>query len=135
MTLKQQQVVSAQVILKSMSGKSPGARGAITAQNIRDFVPTAEIIERVRGFFRMAGFEAGPVVGNSFSITGLARTFESIFKTRLRRQERGGIKSIRNDGSGSYELPLQGLPQGVAELVEAVTFTPPPDFGPTNFGP
>ena len=31
------------------------------------------------------------------------------------------------------ELPLGGLPEEVAGAIDAVTFTPPPDFGPTNF--
>jgi hypothetical protein len=60
----------------------------------------------------------GDMVGNSFSITAPESTFERVFGTR---------------GAGSLELPLHALPKTLTDHVEAVTFTPPPDFGPTNF--
>jgi len=89
----------------------------------------------VRDAFTAAGFDVGAVVGNSFSISAPASVFENLFKTHLRHKQEGGIVSARVQESGSFELPPQALPWSVAKNVQAVTFTPPPDFGPTRFGP
>ena len=34
---------------------------------------------------------------------------------------------------GTLELSLEGLPDEAARRIQAVTFTPPPDFGPTDY--
>jgi hypothetical protein len=78
--------------------------------------------KRLKSFFREAGFKLGPYVGISFSISGPTQLFERFFRTRL-----AALKS--------YELPLNSLPKEVASMIEAVTFTPPPDFGPSGSGP
>jgi hypothetical protein len=126
-------VISAQVVLRSPSGKP--AVHQVTAANIREFLPVPEIASSVRTAFTTAGFQVGPLVGNSFSISATVRVFENLFNIHLRHQREGGVASVRVQESGSYELPLQTLPRGIIENVEAVTFTPPPDFGPTRFGP
>lgn len=77
----------------------------------------------------------GPVVGNSFSITAPADTFRKVFDAQLRYEDKTGVQAMQKDGSSSYELPLNELPRAVTRQIEAVTFTPPPEFGPTNFGP
>jgi len=134
MNLGKKQIVSAQVVLQPASGKSSGAQIAITSENIRDFLPSQEAVAITRKAFVEAGFEVSEVVANSFSITGPVSMFEKVLKTRLRREsESGAVKAVRADGSATFELPLKGLPKEVAQVVEAVTFTPPPDFGPTNF--
>lgn len=135
MSLGKQQVVSAQVVLRPASGKSIRSQLAITAENIGDFLPSAETALTATQAFAAAGFEVGPVVGISFSITAPVETFEKVFDTHLRLEERGGIKAIGPDKSVSLELPLQALPKAITDNVEAVTFTPPPDFGPTEFMP
>ena len=132
MPSKKQQVVSAQVILQSASGKSPGGQTAITAENIRDYLPSAETAARARQAFASAGFEAGPVVGTSFSITAPIETFEKVFNTRLSLEKSGASSSVKTK-SGEYEISLRGLPKTLVEQVESVTFTPPPEFGPTSF--
>lgn len=132
MTDKKDQIVSAQAVLRPASGKS--IQGAtITAANVHEFAPSPEAAAKVKRSFADAGFEVGEVVGNSFSITAPASTFERTFKTRLRRREGGGIEAAQTRSSGSLELPLDVLPKSTADLIEAVTFTPPPDFGPTDF--
>jgi hypothetical protein len=35
--------------------------------------------------------------------------------------------------SSPYELPLASLPKSLKSVIEAVTFTPAPDFGPTRW--
>lgn len=92
-------VVSAQVILKS---KEP--------------------VEAARLLFREGGFELGPYVGISFSISGPPERFERFFGVRL-----GEMASL--------SFPLENLAGEVRESIEAVTFTPPPAFGPSGSGP
>jgi hypothetical protein len=135
MSLQPQQVITAQVVLRAASGKAPGGYSIITAENLKDFAPSEEAVARVQAALSTAGFETGPLVGNSFSITAPAGTFEKVFQTELRYREHGGIESVREAGSTSLELPLNALPPSIASLVVSVTFTPPPDFGPTRFGP
>ncbi|HEY7496781.1 MAG TPA: hypothetical protein VIH59_37460 [Candidatus Tectomicrobia bacterium] len=135
MSLQPQQVIAAQVVLRAASGKAPGGHSLITAETLKEFVPSEEAVARVKGAFRVAGFETGPLVGNNFSITAPVSTFEQVFQTELRSQEHGGIESVREDGSTSLELPLGALPPSIANSISSVTFTPPPDFGPTRFGP
>ncbi len=106
--------ISAQVVFR--------AKGPITAATLAANQPPKEAVEAARKLFRKAGFEPGPYVGISFSILGSRSLFEQFFGTRL-------------DKLQGYELPLDSLPKEVAALIEAVTFTPPPDFGPSGSGP
>jgi hypothetical protein len=73
------------------------------------------------------GFEVGPLVGTSFSISAPGEVFERVFGVKPRPGSKGML------ASGSYELPQDGLPLAVRNAVHAVTFTPPPDFGPRSF--
>lgn len=137
MSLDKRQAISAQVMLRSASGRVPDGMTAITSENIREFLPSKEAAARISRAFAGMGFEVGPTVGNSFSITGPAGSFERVFKTRLHQTKRGGIQCRKSedqdDGQPGEELPLNALPQAIASDVVAVTFTPPPDFGPSNF--
>ena len=130
--MEKSSLISAQVVLCSASKKSAG--GNITAANIREFLPQPETASSVRKAFTAAGFETGAVVGNSFSITAPVDVFERTFGAQIRIERKRGIESVALE-SGSYELPLHALPRSLSENVEVVTFTPPPDFGPTTFGP
>ena len=119
-----EKTVSAQVVLAAAGGEHPGPRTRITSANIAEWTPSAETIVRVSGELRDAGFEVGGCVGNSISITGAVRLFESCFHTKLR--EVGGGAQF-DDGS---ELAAQKIPAALRAQIAAVTFTPPPDFGP-----
>lgn len=110
--------LSAQVLLRSASGEAPAGDEVITAETLERHLPSAEAAERVRERLSRAGFEVGPLVGNSFSITAPVKTFEKVFGT--------GVREAAEQGR---EIPAAGLPREVA----AVTFTPPPDFGPTSY--
>jgi hypothetical protein len=133
MTQDNKQLISAQVLIRSASGKRLGRNTAITTQNIEDYAPSAEAVARAKRAFMDAGFEVGNLVGNSFSISAPISRFEKVFHTQLRHQERGGIEVAQASASARYELPLTNLPDHIADVVEAVIFTPPPDFGPTQF--
>ena len=119
--MQEPKLVSAQVVLRAGSGRPLDGKAAITTDQLESFAPAPEAVVQVQRVFREAAFEVGPMVGNSFSIAAPASTFERVFKTRLTMPPR------------TLELPLRALPNNVARLVEAVTFTPPPDFGPTGY--
>ena len=119
---KEEPTLSAQVLLKPESGRELTGESAITTETLGQYQPSPEAAERVRKRYARAGFEVGPLVGISFSITAPASAFEKVFKTR-----------IREAGKGDLELPKKALPRELAEDVAAVTFTPPPDFGPTSY--
>ena len=117
-------IISAQVVLAAASGARPGPRTTITSENIAEWAPSSETIVRVSAELRNAGFEVGGCVGNNMSITGAVRLFESYFHAQLREAD-GGVQF--NDGC---ELAARKIPSELRKQIAAVTFTPPPDFGP-----
>lgn len=133
MSFEKEQMMSAQVLLPAASGKPIDRETIITSENIQDFVPSLETVARAREAFAAAGFDVGENVGISFSISATVSTFEQVFETSLRQDDQGGVAALQDDGSVRYELPLGGLPELLSNLVVAVTFSPPPDFGPTEF--
>ena len=120
-----EKIVSAQVILPAAGGARPGLHTRITAENIHEWTPSAESIARVSGALRSLGFTIGECVGNSFAITGAARIFEAHFGTKL--AEAGGGMQFAGDGR---ELAAAKIPAPLRAQIAAITFTPPPDFGP-----
>jgi hypothetical protein len=121
--------VSAQVILRPASGASVDP-ATITAATIGQIQPAAAAVDAARRAFTNLEFEVGPFVGNSFSITAPAATFEKVFGVRLQPTAGGGISVVEPAGAASLELPLHRLPADLAKDIQAVTFTPPPAFGP-----
>ena len=119
--------ISAQVILRSASGRSPGPASAVTAANVADYAPSPDAARRVSHALEAFGFSVGPMVGNSFSITGPPELFERYFRAKVAK--RAG-RRLPED----LEIPLGALPKDIAGDVAAVTFSPPPDFGPGSFG-
>lgn len=133
MALDRQKVVSAQVVLRGASGRRPRGEIPITAANVGDFLPSSDSVTRATEAFARAGFQVGAVAGNSFSISAPVCTFEETFKARLRQKENGAIEVVSQGGEASYELPLSAVSNELAKPLESVTFTPPPDFGPTSY--
>jgi hypothetical protein len=130
MAKRKEQVLSAQVVLRPASGRKLGGDSAITAETLAQYQPSPEAAKRVREKLARAGFEIGPLVGNSFSITAPASTFQKFFATKVREAGKGGLEF---ESAGGMELAAEALPRSLAEDVAAVTFTPPPDFGPTSY--
>lgn len=124
--MKSDKIVSAQVVLAAAGGARPGPQTRITAENIHEWTPSAETVTRLTGELRAMGFEVGACVGNSMAITGAARLFESGFRTKLRESGRGGVQFA----DGGFELAPAKIPAVLQKQIAAVTFTPPPDFGP-----
>ncbi len=131
---KTEKILSAEVALQSASGKSINSQTAITSENIADYLPSSEVVEKARRAFTELGFEVSAPAGLGFSITAPASLFKKVFKIKTTSDKRGGIKAVAAKGAeGSYELPLKALPKELAQQVSVVTFSPPPDFGPGNF--
>lgn len=128
MTLEDRDVISAQVVLRSSSGRAPDGTSAVTAATLAEFAPAPEAVAAAVEGFRERGFEVGSTVGNSFSITAPAGTFRRVFGVPVHRTERGGLA-----GPGGEALRLDDLPGEISRLLAAVTFVPPPDFGPGSF--
>jgi hypothetical protein len=124
-----EKTVSAQVVLPAASGARPGPQTRITSKNLREWTPSPENIEHVAGALRRMGFNVGHTVGHSFSITGPARLFESAFGTKLSEEGKG----VKFAGDG-YELAQKKIPAALRDHIAAITFTPPPDFGPGATG-
>lgn len=100
---------------------------------IKDYLPSPESFDEAKRFFASSGFEAGTAIGNSFSIAASVSTFEHFFKVRLSPQDKSGIRAVLKNGSSVIELPLNVLPGKIKGMIMSVTFTPLPDFGPTDF--
>ncbi len=124
MSVKQ---ISAQVILKPASGQAIEPTTQITSENVAQFMPSPAAISKATRELRAKGFEVGPCVGNSFSITGPTSLFESVFKHSIQVKEH----QVTFTDSG-YELPKEKIPALLRQEVSHITFTAPPDFGPGN---
>jgi len=122
--MKLERIVSAQVVLAATGGARPGPQTRITSENIHQWTPPAQAVTRIAETLRAAGFEVGTFVGNSMSITGPVRLFESCFRTKL-REVAGSVEF-----SEGAELSAEKLPSELRADVVAVTFTRQPDFGP-----
>jgi len=110
------------------------SQAPVTAENVHEVMPSPEAAALARKTLEQAGFQVGPLVANSFSIAGSMRLFKEVLHAPLESDRRTrAVKAKRSDGSASVELPVRGLPPEVAKVIETITFTPPPDFGPTNY--
>lgn len=134
MNAQKQKLLSAEVVLRSASGKSFNTQTAITSENIADYLPSPEVVEEARKALAEAGFEVSKPSGIGLSITAPARVFQKIFKVKTVPDGRGGVRVLAPGASEeSYELPLNALPKELAKYVVAATFSPPPDFGPGSY--
>ncbi|MEP7038331.1 MAG: hypothetical protein ABI891_08310 [Acidobacteriota bacterium] len=127
------QKLSAQVILRPADGKGAIPPENITSENVHQIMPSAENVKNARKFCVAAGFEVDAGFANSFSITGDVELFEKTFKTKISQNEKQAVKAVGENDTESSELPLGNLPQEIKKIVETITFTEPPDFGPGNF--
>lgn len=96
----------------------PGPAADPTDPRAGETPPDPGVAERAVAWFQDRGFDCGPVVGISFSISAPASTFEQVFGT--------------TPEAGPLELPVDRLDDDVAGDVQAVAVTEPPDFGPWN---
>lgn len=126
-------LISAVVVLYSKSGEQPSGRVVITAETLHKYQPDPTSVLEAQKRFNALGFQVSPVVGISFSITAPQSVFERVFNVLLQRNDKGGLEVVKKKRLAGYELPLEKLPKELKGLLYAVTFTPPPDFGPQGF--
>ena len=118
--------LSATVLLRPAGG---GTHENVTVETVERSLPDPEAQRRAVEYFRDAGFEVTAAYGPSFSIVGERDLFERAFGTRIETQDDQGVLT----SEGTLELPLERVDPEVARSLQAVTFTPPPAFGPTDF--
>jgi len=108
---------------------------ANTPLSAQAILETAAAAAAAAAQFATLGFDIGTVVANSFSVSAPARVFEMVFRVRLRVTTNGGVEVAPHDprSTASLELPLDALPPSLRVLLDTVTFTAPPDFGPTRW--
>ena len=125
--------LSAQVVLRPAGGAALTGAEEITAATVARYAPDPAAVATAQAFFRDAGFAVGDARGISFAITAPKARFEDVFGDELVVDpgSRAGAISVSRAGGGR-ELPLTRLPAEVAAALQAVAFTPPPDFGPTG---
>jgi hypothetical protein len=133
MAPKESKKLSAQVALRSASGKQFDLQTPITSENISEYLPSSDSVVSAQRAFVDAGFDVGNLVGNSFSITAPASQFEKLFKVKIQHDEEAGARVNAGGAEPQYELPVAALPPELKQSVAAITFSPPPDFGPTSY--
>lgn len=133
MNNQDKQKLSAQVILKPAGGRSQSSAESITSENVHLMMPLAEDFAKARSYFADLGFEVDASFANSFSITGDQKLFENTFETKISQNEKRAVKTHTEKDEESSELPLKKFSSEIKKIIETVTFTEPPDFGPGNF--
>lgn len=124
----QKNILSAQVVLNSASGKTL-SDAEITAENISKILPSAKNIEIAKKTFKELGFEIGDIVGTSFSITAPVTTFVKKLGLKVpaeNKSKTGSAKIVKGN------LSINKLPGNIADIVKHIAFPDPPDFGPGN---
>ncbi|MGJ8618343.1 MAG: hypothetical protein ACSHWS_15990 [Sulfitobacter sp.] len=81
--------------------------------------------------FEALGFEAEPVIGGSLLISGSVELFENKFGVTIRNEATGHFVEGSQDVSRAFAK--ESFPEGVRDLVNAIEFEAPPDFGPSDF--
>jgi hypothetical protein len=123
MQVNPDEIISAQIILRSASGREPNGDVEITAENIDDFSPPPGAAELMADAFRTLGFEVGPMVGISFFITAPARRFNHVFNTPLYRVDDGSISSLDPQKGIKRELPMKNLQDEMVRNVYSISFS------------
>lgn len=131
MSQQEKEKLSAQVIMNPASGKRSLSPEQITSENVAEIMPSDEDLKTAKQYFSDEGFEVDAGFANSFSITGDKKLFEKTFETKISKDENQAVKS--KGETETSELPAGKLPENVKQVVETITFTEPPDFGPGNF--
>ncbi len=118
-------VLSAMVIVRAASGRRLSDSGAIDAASLPEHVAAPADVVAVQKVYAAQGFEVGPYVGISFSITARRSQFETAFAVKLKVGRDGAVTVSRQGKSLGIELPLDELRASVRDVIETITFTPP----------
>jgi hypothetical protein len=114
-------VISAEVVLKSASGRSLTERGAaITSENVEEFRPNQETVKEAIYQLEKLGFEVTQK-GITLTIVGEPIQFEKAFKINLTTKKVSAGVEVRTNKEAS-------IPSTLSNSVEKVVFIPPPEF-------
>jgi subtilase family serine protease len=123
MSLDESPTVSAEVILRSKTGRSiTYSRLAITSENVNDFSPSKRTVEEATRRLQRMGFSVISS-GVTLSLSGKASLFEKVFNVKLRlgTDEATGVAIVNPEG----ELKV---PESLRHVVEKVVFPERPEF-------
>ena len=124
------QALYAEVLIQSASGKSVEPDSEITADTLHLYTPSEKDVNIVRSHFENSGFQTTALVGISIGINGPAQLFEQFFETTIYQNEQGYFSTHPENEVRNFDLPADVLSNAVADLVQAITFSPPIEFGP-----
>lgn len=85
-------------------------------------------VAKAKSHFTSAGLEVHAPFATSFSVGGPPSRFQDVFGAPIKVDE-SLLGSVTTE-EGGFDLPLDGLPEEIRDLVESVAFLPPPDFTP-----
>jgi hypothetical protein len=128
MMVGKEETLSALVILRSSARGMPEPTAEITARTVAGHAPSADAAASAVRAFEKLGFEVGPLVGISFSITGPYRLFHDVFDILVERGEDGALVCLDASGAAAAELPTGSLPAAERALVASVVFEPPAEL-------
>lgn len=119
--MAEEPVLSAEVILKSASGRSLTEGSiAITSENVEEFRPNQETIKEAIHQLEKLGFKVSQK-GITLTIEGEPMQFEKAFKVKLTTKRIAGGIEVRTNREPS-------IPSSLSNTVEKVVFIPPPEF-------
>ena len=113
--------VTAQVILRTTSGRSLATDGAsVTSETIHLYRPAKATVRKAKKTLEKAGFQV-VVSDMTLSLSGSPDLFSRYFNTSFER--------VRSESAPFFKplSPLQ-LPADLSKLVETVAISTPPDF-------
>lgn len=122
-------VLAAEVVMRPADGRRLTGTEQVTAATLARYLPSPDAVTQASNFFAGRGLTVSPAHGISFTISGPRSLLERVFQTAI-TVEQGPAAATATTSSGTFELPLQALPPTITALLEAVTFTPPADYGP-----
>ena len=125
--------LSALVVLRPADGRDISGSERIASDNVAGYAPAPDAVREAQAFFEARGFDVFPPFALTFSIAGSQPLFEETFGQEIEVATSAGvIRSAAAEG-GELEMRLDLLPDRISQVVQTVTFEPPPDFGPTSY--
>ncbi len=115
--------LSALVVLRTAAGGELGRDQPITSENVAEALPAPGAVDLARQYFQAQGLDVTVAYGPSFSISASRERLEQLL----------GVELSDDVLAKGAEVQPDFLPPELAAVVQAVVFTPPPDFGPTDF--
>ena len=120
---KDSEEISAEVIVKSRSGRSlTDVDAVVTAETLEEFAPAPETVAKATTRLQQLGFTVVHT-GVTLTILGGKKLFEDVFTVQLtlKKDEKTGSVLVHPKGDIS-------IPKSLKNVVEDVVFPEPPEF-------